>query len=294
MFRGAYTALITPFKNGEVDEGALRAHIDRQIRGGIEGLVPCGTTGESATLNFDEHRKVIEITVQEAGGRVPVLAGTGSNNTAEAVELTQFAKSAGADGALIITPYYNKPTPEGLYRHYHEIARETAFPIVAYNVPGRTGCDMSADTVARLATIPEVVGVKEATASMIRASEIIARVGPDFAMFSGDDFTVLPFLSVGGHGVISVVTNLIPGEMAALIKAFNKGDIEEAKRLHYKIYPLCEAMFLETSPIPVKSAMAMLGFIQPEFRLPLCTISEANRKKLELAVASYCPLEGKG
>lgn len=294
MFRGALTALVTPFKDNALDEDAFRAHIDRQIKGGIDGLVPCGTTGESPTLSHEEHKRVIEITVSEAKGRVPVLAGTGSNNTAEAIEFTAFAKKAGADGALVIAPYYNKPTPEGIYRHFKAIADEVALPIVAYNVPGRTVTDLTPPVVARLASISGVVGIKEATGLMNRASEIIASTPRDFLVLSGDDFTVLPLLSVGGHGVISVVTNLVPGEMAAMIKAYQAGDTAEAKRLHYKLYPLTEALFLETSPIPVKAAMAMLGFITPEIRLPLCPISEANRKKLETALAAYCPLEGKG
>lgn len=293
MFRGALTALITPFSNGELDEEAFRAHIDRQIMAGINGLVPCGTTGESATLSHEEHKRVINITVDEVKGRVPVLAGTGSNNTREAVELTKFAKSAGADGALVITPYYNKPTPEGLYLHFKAIADEAAFPVIAYNVPGRTGTNMSPDTVARLASIPNVKGIKEATGLMTQASEIISRVGPDFIMLSGDDFTVLPFLSLGGHGVISVVTNVAAADMTTMIKAFNAGDIALARSLHYKLYPLCEAMFFETSPIPVKTAMAMLGFIKPEFRLPLCHLTEPNRARLEKVLAAYCPLEGK-
>ena len=293
MFRGAITALVTPFNDTGIDEEAFRAHIDRQIRSGIDGIVPCGTTGESPTLSHAEHKRVIEIAVSEAKGRVPVLAGTGSNNTAEAVELTKFAKSAGADGGLVITPYYNKPTPEGLYRHFKTIAEAVKLPLVAYNVPGRTGVNMTADTVARVADIPGVVGIKEATGNMMLANEIIARTRPDFIVLSGDDFTVLPLLSIGGKGVISVASNLVPGEMSALVKAFFAGDNAEAKRLHYKLLPLVEALFVETNPIPVKTAMAMLGFVWPDLRLPLCPMAEANRKRLETALAAYCPLEGK-
>lgn len=291
MFRGAMTALVTPFSGGAVDEGALRAHINRQIAAGITAVVPCGTTGESATMSHAEHKRVIEITVSEAKGRIQVLAGTGSNNTAEAVELTKFAKSAGADGALVITPYYNKPTPEGLYLHYKAIAEEAKFPIVAYNVPGRTGTNMLPDTVARIAEIPDVVGIKEATGSMQQASDILARVPSDFDVLSGDDFTVLPLLSLGGKGVISVVTNVLPSEMAGMIAAFEAGDLAEARRLHYRMLPVCEACFLETNPIPVKTAMAMLGYIEPELRLPLCRMTEGNRKRLETALAattSFC------
>lgn len=295
MFRGAMTALVTPFKGGQIDEAAYRAHISRQIAAGITAVVPCGTTGESATLSHTEHRRVIEIAVSEAKGKAMVLAGTGSNNTAEAVELTKFAKSAGADGALVITPYYNKPTPEGLYLHYKTIAEEAKFPIVAYNVPGRTGTNMTADTVARIAQIPEVRGVKEATGSMQQAGEILARVPSNFAVISGDDFTVLPLLALGGAGVISVVTNLVPGDMVGMIKAFEAGDIAEARRLHFRMLPVCEACFYETNPIPVKTALAMLGRMEPELRLPLCRMSEPNRKRLETVLAShqdFCGLGG--
>lgn len=295
MFRGPMTALVTPFSGGVIDEDALRAHIDRQIQAGISAVVPCGTTGESATLSHAEHKRVIEITVSEAKGRIRVLAGTGSNNTAEAVELTRFAKSAGADGALVITPYYNKPTPEGLYLHYKTVAEEAKFPVVAYNVPGRTGTNMTADTVARIAEIPDVRGVKEATGSMQQAGEILARVPPSFAVISGDDFTVLPMLALGGAGVISVITNLVPGDMVAMMDAFTAGDLAEARRLHYRMLPICEACFIETNPIPVKTALAMLGHIEPELRLPLCRMSEGNRRRLETAIAGYpsfCEVKG--
>lgn len=287
QFKGAYTALVTPFRNGVFDEDAYRALIDWQIEQGIDGLVPCGTTGESATLSHDEHKKVIEACVKESKGRVPVLAGAGSNNTAEAVMLTRFAKEAGADGALLITPYYNKPTPEGLVAHFKAIAKEVSIPMIVYNVPGRTSLNVLPETMARLfKEIPDVIGCKEATANLKQVSEVYEYCGPDFQLLSGDDFTVLPLLAVGGRGVISVVSNLMPDKMAGMCKAFFAGDLENARKLHYEMMPYARAMFYETNPIPAKTALSMMGKIQLELRLPLVEMLPANRSKLEALLKS--------
>ncbi len=292
MFRGAITALVTPFRNGRVDEEAYRELIDWQIRQGVDGIVPCGTTGESATLSHEEHNRVIDIAVDEAKGRVPVIAGTGSNSTAEAIRLTRHAKEAGADGALLITPYYNKPTQEGLYRHYKRVAEETKFPLVLYNVPSRTGVNLLPDTVARLAEIPDIVGIKEATGDMRQVSEILEKCGDKISVLSGDDFTVLPLLSLGGRGVISVVSNVAPADMAELVRAFGRGDLARARELHYRLMPLARAMFFETNPIPVKTALSLMGKIHLELRLPLCEMKPENRARLERALRDYGVLEG--
>ena len=276
-FCGAYTALVTPFRNGGIDEDAYRALIEWQIEQGIDGLVPCGSTGESAAMSHAEHEEVIRICVNQAKGRVPVLAGAGSNYTKEAISLTKFAKNVGADGALHITPYYNKPTQEGLYQHFKAIAEAVDIPLVMYNVPGRTGLNMLPATVARIARdIPGVVGIKEATANLAQFSEIIENCSPDFCVLSGDDFTILPSFAVGGCGVISVLSNVMPKETAALCKASRKGDLAEAQRLHYLMMPLCRALFVETNPIPVKTALAMMGRMECEFRLPLVNMQPAN------------------
>jgi 4-hydroxy-tetrahydrodipicolinate synthase len=281
-FSGAFTALVTPFRENKVDEEAYRRLIEWQIEQGIQGLVPCGTTGESATLAHAEHKKVISICVDQAAGRVPVLAGAGSNNTSEAIDLTRYAKEAGADGALLITPYYNKPTQEGLVAHFKAIAAEVSMPFVVYNVPGRTSVNLLPRTVARLTReIPEVIGIKEATGDLKQVSEVIEFCGPEFIVLSGDDFTVLPLLSVGGHGVISVVSNIVPAKMAELCMAHARKDLEKAKRLHYELSPLSRAMFIETNPIPVKTALHVMGRIGLELRLPLVPLHAENRKKLE-------------
>ena len=280
-FSGALTALVTPFKNNAVYEGAYRALIERQIKAGIRGLVPCGTTGESATLSHEEHEKVIEICIDVTRGRVPVLAGSGSNNTAEAVRLTSFAKKAGADGALLITPYYNKPTQEGLYQHFKTIARAVELPLVPYNVPGRTGCNLLPATLGRLAKdFPNIVGVKEATADMEQGSRVIAACPEDFDVLSGDDFTALPLMALGGKVVISVTSNVAPDRVAAMCDAMLAGNIKEAARLHHALFPLHEIMFAETNPIPVKTALALMGQMREEMRLPLCSMSETGREKL--------------
>ena len=285
-FTGAYTALATPFKNGAPDETCYRRFIEWQIEQGINGLVPCGTTGESATLSHDEHEQVIRICVEQAKGRVPVLAGAGSNNTIEAVRLTRFARDAGADGALLITPYYNKPTQEGLYRHFAAIAEAVDFPLVPYNVPGRTGCNLLPATLGRLTReFPNIVGVKEATGDLTQISEVLEHCGPNFCLLSGDDFTVLPILSVGGCGVISVTSNIAPAKMSRLCASFAQGDLQAARALHLELAPLNRAMFLETNPIPVKTALHIMGIMEnPEFRLPLCPLGEGNAVKLKEAL----------
>jgi 4-hydroxy-tetrahydrodipicolinate synthase len=281
MFSGSMTALVTPFRDGEFDEKAYRELIDWQIASGTDALIPCGTTGESATLSHEEHDRVVEVCVDAVGGRVPVIAGAGSNSTAEALRLTRHAKEAGADGALLITPYYNKPTQEGLYRHYSHIAGKVDIPIVMYNVPSRTGTNLLPETVARLAEIPSIVAVKEATADLYQVSKIVQLCGDRVAVISGDDFTVLPLLAVGGKGVISVVSNVAPADMAALVDSFFAGDLEKARMMHDKLTPLTEAMFFETNPIPVKAALEMMGKIKFEVRLPLTAMSAENRDRLE-------------
>ncbi len=287
QFTGAITAMVTPMRGGTVDEEAYRAFIEWQIEQGINGLVPCGTTGESATLTHDEHQKVIRICVEQAKGRVPVIAGAGSNNTNEAIELTRFAKKIGADAALHITPYYNKPTQEGLYQHFKALAAAAPMPIIAYNVPGRTGVNMLPETLARVCRdVPEVIGVKEATGNLNQISNVIEYCGPKFLILSGDDFTVLPILSIGGHGVISVTSNVAPAKMAGLCHAFRQGDMALAQRLHYELEPLNRAMFLENNPGPVKAALALMKKIGPETRLPLVPPLPENQKKLENALTA--------
>lgn len=287
MFKGSLVAIVTPFKDGSVDEKALRDLIEFQIENGTSGIVPCGTTGESATLSHEEHEKVIEITIDAVGGRVPVIAGTGSNSTEEAIMLTRHAKDAGADAALMISPYYNKPTQEGLYLHFKKIAKEVDIPIIVYNVPSRTGSNMLPETVARLSEIKNIVGIKEASGSLQQISDVIALCDPAFALLSGDDFIVLPILSVGGKGVISVVANVAPKDMADLIVSFEKGDLKKASSLHYRLRPLNDAMFYETNPIPVKKALALMGKVEDEIRLPLSKMSEKNEEKLKAVMKDY-------
>jgi 4-hydroxy-tetrahydrodipicolinate synthase len=287
MLKGAITAIITPFKNGQLDEEAYRALIERQIEGGIHGLVPCGTTGESPTLTHAEHKRVVEICLDQVKKRVPVIAGSGSNSTAESVELTKHAEAAGANYALMITPYYNKPTQEGLYQHYKTITDATRIPIVVYNVPGRTSVNLLPETMARLAAIPNIVGLKDATGDLKQGSKTLELCGDKIAVLSGDDFTTFPLLCVGGMGVISVVSNVVPGDMAGMCNAFFKGNLEEAKKLHYKMWPLTEAMFYETNPAPVKTAMKMLGMTTGEVRQPLCPMSAANEEKLRQVMQKY-------
>lgn len=287
MLHGSITALVTPFKNGKVDEKALKGLIEFQIKSGIDAIVPCGTTGESATLSYEEHERVVELAIEFAGKKIPVIAGTGSNSTKETIMLTEHAKKAGADAVLLITPYYNKPTQEGLYQHYKAVAEAVDIPMILYNVPGRTGVNMLPETVARLSEIKNIVGIKEATGSLQQVSDTIEMARKDFIILSGDDFTTLPLLSVGGHGVISVTSNVAPKDVSQMCDAFFAGDIVEAKRLHYKLQPLHRAMFIETNPIPVKTALAMMGKVEEEFRLPLVKMGDANRKKLRKALSDY-------
>ena len=287
MFEGVLTAIVTPFVPGEkkgenpVDEGALRDLIERQVEAGVDGIVPCGSTGESATLSHDEHHRVVRISVEAARGRIQVVAGTGSNSTREAIELTREAKAAGADGALLISPYYNKPTQEGIYEHYAAIARETRFPLLAYNIPGRTASNIAPETLARLSQLEHVVGVKEACGDIEQMSRVVARCRDDFSVLSGDDGYTLPLLAVGGRGVISTTSNVAPREMCELVRAFDSGDVARARELHQRLLPLIGALFSETNPIPVKAALAMQGVIPSgELRLPLTEIGEGNRERL--------------
>jgi len=287
MFRGAIVAIITPFKDGKVDEDALRELIEFQIEGGTDGIVPCGTTGESATLSHEEHDRVIEITVDAVRKRVPVIAGTGSNNTTEAIRLTRHAYEAGVDGTLLVTPYYNKPTQEGLYQHYKAVAEAVPVPIVLYNVPGRTGINLLPETDARLSKISNIAGIKEASGDLKQISKIVELCSDDFAVLSGDDFTVLPILAVGGKGTISVVSNIIPEDMAAMIDAFDEGSLDKAREFHYRMRPVMDACFLETNPVPVKAALAMMGKIEYEVRLPLCRMSDVTYGKLKQIMTDY-------
>jgi 4-hydroxy-tetrahydrodipicolinate synthase len=284
VFEGVSTALITPFRDGEVDEPALRALVERQLAAGIQGLVPCGSTGESATLAFEEHCRVVEIVVSAAAGRVPVLAGTGSNNTREAIQLTSHARDAGADGALLISPYYNKPTQEGIYEHFREIARVTRFPLVPYNIPGRTGSNILPETLARLADLEHVVGVKEACGDIAQISEVVAQCPEGFAVLSGDDALALPLVAIGGHGAISTSSNVAPAEMVGLVAAVDAGDLARARELHYQLLPLFDVLFCETNPIPLKSALHLMGLASDEIRLPLTPLTDANRERLQVVL----------
>lgn len=287
MFKGAIVAIVTPFKNGEVDEEALRELIEFQIESGTEGIVPCGTTGESATLSHEEHDRVIEIAVDAVNKRVPVIAGTGSNSTKEAIRLTRHAHEVGADGALMVTPYYNRPTQEGLYQHYKAVAEEVPIAVILYNVPSRTGSNLLPETDARLAKISNIVGIKEASGDLKQISKVIQLCGDDFDVLSGDDFTVLPILSVGGKGVISVISNVAPADMAGLFDAFEAGDLAKAREFHFKMWPLMEALFFETNPIPTKASLSMMGKINYELRLPLCKMSDTNYDRLRQVLADY-------
>jgi 4-hydroxy-tetrahydrodipicolinate synthase len=284
MFRGAMTALVTPMRDGRVDEAALEALIEDQIASGIDALIPCGTTGEAATLSTEEHVQVIARTVQVARKRVPVIAGTGSNSTAEAIALAKAAKAAGADGQLQVTPYYNRPTQEGLYLHFRAIVEACPFPTVLYNVPGRTGCDMLAETVVRLCELPSVVGLKEASGTVQRTQQILSRVGDRLIILSGEDAINFPLYAVGAQGCISVVANVAPRLIAEGWDAMAAGDWARARKLHYQSLPLAEALFAEASPIPTKAALAMLDKMSPEARLPLHPISDGPKQKVRAAL----------
>ena len=284
MFKGCFTAIVTPFRKGEIDEENFRGLIQFQLEKGVDGIVPCGTTGESPTLSYEEHKRIIQITLEEVKGKVPVIAGTGSNSTREAEELTLYAKEAGADAALVITPYYNKPTQKGMEIHYKKLA-EIGLPIIIYNVPSRTGVNIHPSTVGKLSKVKNIIGIKEASGSMDQISSIISCVDPEFEVFSGDDSLTLPILSLGGVGVISVLSNLLPGEVTQMVRAWLEGDYQRAKELHYKLYPLFKAMFIETNPIPVKTAMAKLNMIPKEWRPPLSEMERENEKRLEKVMA---------
>jgi len=287
MFKGSIVAIVTPFNDGKVDEEAFRKLIEFQIENNTSAIVPCGTTGESATLNLEEHARVIDIAVEAVNKRVPVIAGTGGNSTNEAIELTEHAKKVGADATLQVTPYYNKPTQEGLYQHFKAIADAVPLPQVLYNVPGRTSVNMLPATVARLAEMPEVVAIKEASGNLGQMAEIIKLAGDKITLLSGDDNVTLPVLSLGGKGVVSVVANIVPKDSADLIAAWEEGRVDEAKALFYKLLPLCQAMFFETNPIPVKTSAALMGKIQDEMRLPLYPMAPANLDRLKKALTDY-------
>ena len=282
MFQGSMTALITPFRDGKIDFEALGRIVEEQIANGTSALVPCGSTGESATLSHAEHVEVITAVVKSARDRVPVIAGTGSNSTAESIALTRAAKNAGATAALLISPYYNKPTQEGIFRHYERVALETKFPMIVYNIPGRTGSKIEAKTIARLAALDEIVGLKEATGSLDEVSEVFRLCGEKLEIYSGDDALTLPIMAVGGCGTISVVSNLLPRENAELMEAIAQGRWQVARDIHYRLLPLLRALFLETNPIPIKAAMSMRGYCQDELRLPLLPMSEGPRSLLRL------------
>ena len=287
MFKGAFTALVTPFSDGQIDTQALRDHVDFQIEKGIDGLVPCGTTGEASTLSHDEHIEVVRITVEHAAGRVPVIAGSGSNSTAEALELTKRVKETGANAGLMITPYYNKPTQEGLFQHFSTIAEKVDIPIILYNVPGRTGINMLPDTVARLAAVPNIVGLKDAAADLKQTSYTRQLVPDDFVILSGEDTLVYPLMAIGESGVISVTSNILPGEMAELCRRFLEGNMAGAAELHHRLLPMCDALFVETNPIPVKAALAMMGRIKNELRLPLVPISDKGAETVRTAITDF-------
>jgi len=292
-FQGSLVAMVTPFRNGAVDEAALRELVEFHVKNGTDGLIPCGTTGESPTLSHTEHKRVVEIVIDTAARRIPVIAGTGSNSTAEAIDMTVHAAKAGADGALLVSPYYNKPTQQGLYEHFAAIAAAApGLPLILYNIQSRTAVNIETDTVARLAQIPNIVGVKEASGSLDQMTSVILACGPDFSVVSGDDSLTLPLMAVGGKGVISVLANLLPREVAELTHAALDGDWKRARDVHWKLFPICRAMFMETNPIPIKEAMAMVGMIRAEWRLPMCPMSDANRERLRKVLVSAGVLKG--
>ena len=281
MFQGSFVALVTPFKNGKIDEDALKNLIEFQVANGTNGIVPCGTTGEAATLSIEEHNQVIDIAVGTVNGRIPVIAGTGSNSTKEAIKMTIHAKETGANAALLITPYYNKPTQEGLYQHFKKIAGDVDIPIIVYNVPGRTSVNMLPATTARLSEIKNIVGIKEASGNLQQVSETIKLCGENFSVISGDDANTLPIMAVGGKGVISVTANIAPDKIAALCKACLDENFSEARKLHYELLDLNIGMFIETSPGPVKTALFLMGKVTDEVRLPLASMNNSNLSTLK-------------
>jgi len=280
-FTGTYTAIVTPFRAGEIDQAALKTLIQLQIKGGVDGIVPVGTTGESPTLDYDEHIQVIERAVEFAAGKTKVLAGTGANSTAEAIYLTKAAEKVGADGSLQVAPYYNKPTQEGLFQHFAAVAKATRLPIILYSIPGRCGVEIGVETTGRLAReFKNIVGIKEAGGTPERVSQLRAALGPQFTILSGDDSLTLPFMAVGAQGVISVASNIVPREVAAMVNAFSEGKVAAAQKIHHRLYPLFKDLFIETNPVPVKAALAMLGQVAEEYRLPLVPMNPANRSQL--------------
>jgi 4-hydroxy-tetrahydrodipicolinate synthase len=282
--------MVTPFRNGKVDEAKLKELVEFHIANGTDGLIPCGTTGEAPSLSHDEHHKVVELVVEAARGRIKVVPGTGSYSTSDAIEMTKHAERAGAAGALVVNPYYNKPTQEGLYRHFRAVAESVAIPILVYNIQSRTAVNVETATLARLVRdVKNIVGVKEASGSLDQMSQVIAACGPDFSVLSGDDNITLPLLAIGGSGVVSVIANIVPRETADLVHAALEGDWKRARDLHYRLFPLARAAFLETNPIPIKEMMAMAGMLEPEFRLPMCRMSDANREKLRDIIKPYVP-----
>ena len=281
MFTGTYTAIVTPFSKGKIDEAALERLIQAQVRAGVDGIVPVGTTGESPTVDYEEHVRLIERSVKFARGKIKVLAGTGGNSTSEAIYLTEQAEKAGASGSLQVAPYYNKPTQEGIFQHFVEVARHTRLPIVLYSIPGRCGIEIGVDTVKRLAhECKNIIGIKEAGGNADRVSQLRAALGPRFEIMSGDDSLTLPFMAVGAQGVISVASNVIPRQVAQMVKAYAAGKTRAALKLHQQYYPLFKDLFIETNPVPVKAALAMLGQIEEEYRLPLVPMSAKNRETL--------------
>jgi 4-hydroxy-tetrahydrodipicolinate synthase len=287
MFTGTYTAIVTPFKNGKIDEAALQRLIKIQIKAGVDGIVPVGTTGESPTVNYEEHIQIIAWSVKFAAGKIKVLAGTGGNSTSEAIYLTEHAEKVGADGSLQVAPYYNKPTQEGLFQHFREVARHTRLPIMFYSIPGRCGIEIGVETVKRLAQqCKNVIGIKEAGGNPDRVSQLRAALGPRFEIMCGDDALTLPFMVVGAQGVISVASNVIPREIAQMVRAFAARKTQPALKLHDKFYPLFKDLFIETNPVPVKAALAMMGQIEEEYRLPLVPMSAKNRQTLRATMKS--------
>ena len=293
MFRGSIVAIVTPFsassgKELVVDEQKLRDLIEFHIKNGTSGIVPCGTTGESATLSFEEHDRVIEITIEQVKKRIPVIAGTGSNSTQEAIMLTRHAAKTGADASLQVSPYYNRPTQKGLYEHFKTVAESVNIPIILYNIASRTGVNIEPETIAKLAhDCKNIVGVKEASGNLDQMSRIKQLCGQNFDLISGDDSLTLPILSVGGTGVISVVANIVPKDVANLVAEFEKGNLKKAQEIHYKLLPLIKAVFLETNPIPIKTAMGLLGMCEPYLRLPMCAMLPENLEKLKKALKEY-------
>ena len=287
-FRGCYVAIVTPFTgDGKIDEPSLRAHIDMLISNGVAGIVPCGTTGESATLSWEEHNRVVDIVIDQVNGRVQVIAGAGSNNTEESIATARHAQKRGASAILCITPYYNKPTQEGLFQHYRAIASQVEVPVVVYNVPGRTGVNLLPETLERICAFENIVAVKEASGNVCQVSEIHRRCGERLTILSGDDALTLPILAIGGKGVISVAGNIVPARMSALIDTFFKGDLGAALKIHEELLPLNNAMFIETNPIPVKTAMCLMGMNNGKFRLPLVPMSERNKQELINVLRTY-------